>query len=131
MACVLGCGIDIEEHSRFAKHIIQQGVTPLIEHVFTPKEIRYNLEDRSCLRFALGFSCKESVFKALGVSWTNSPILWTDIELLWKDKEDLYNHEIRLHHYAEELFQNQKGNQIISDLEFNDEIVFFKVMIVQ
>lgn len=131
MACVLGCGIDIEEHNRFAKHIHQQGVSPLIKHVFTPEEIRNNLEDRASLRFALGFSCKESVFKALGVSWTNSPILWTDIELFWKNKTDIYNHEIRLHHYAADLFQKQNGNQLISDFEFNEEIVFFKVMLVQ
>jgi phosphopantetheine--protein transferase-like protein len=127
MTCVLGCGIDIEELSRFKKHVGPDGVSSLIELVFTREEINYNLKDRSLLRFALGFSCKEAVFKAFGVSWVNSPIQWKDIELLWKDKDDLNNHEIKLHHYADKMLQ--KNHKLISDFEYNDETVLFKVLL--
>ena len=129
MACVLGCGIDIEERIRFTKHIQPQGNSSLIEKIFTPEEIHFNIKNNPSLRFALGFSCKESVFKALGVSWMNSPMEWTDIELVWKDGADILKHEIKLHNYAMELFQNMGGDQLISDFEFNNEYVFFKVMI--
>jgi len=128
MACLVGCGIDIEERNRFTKHANQHKLSSLIQRIFTPAEILLNT-DGTELRFALGFSCKESVFKALGVSWTNSPIQWTDIELLMPNKNNIYQHEIKLHNFAAQLYQSLGGKQVISNFEYNHQFVFFQIQI--
>ena len=78
---VFGCGIDLEELSRFDKYIRNNDYS-LMEDICTERELMNVAGDKRA-RLALSFSCKEAFFKALGVSWTNSNISWKDIELLF------------------------------------------------
>ncbi|UCG27311.1 MAG: 4'-phosphopantetheinyl transferase superfamily protein [Bacteroidales bacterium] len=128
---VLGCGVDIEEIDRFAKHLDLDKKPPaFIYEVFTDREIKINAAFRKELRFPIGFTCKESVFKAFGISWTNSPISWKDIELIFKG-DSLTEFEIRLGGYARELFDKKGIKHIDSYLEYNDTYVMFQVVVLK
>lgn len=128
---VFGCGVDIEEIDRFTKHINQKKDPPsFIYEVFSDREISINNAYRKELRFPIGFTCKESVFKAFGISWTNSPISWKDIELIFKG-DGLTDYEIRLGGYAGEIFEKKKITRIDSYLEYNNTYVMFQVIIIK
>jgi phosphopantetheine--protein transferase-like protein len=128
---IYGCGVDIEEIDRFIKHLDLKETPPsLISDVFTEKEISINKEFQKMLRFPLGFSCKESLFKAFGKSWTNSPISWKDIELIFHgDKPEDYS--IELSGYAIELFKTLGLNQIDSFIEYTNTYVMFQVVLLK
>lgn len=128
---VYGCGVDIEEINRFAKHLnASQSPPSFIDDVFTAKEISINNTTNKETRFSLGFSCKEAVFKAFGISWTNSPICWKDIELIFPgETEETY--EIELSGYAKELFNKQGLIRIDSQVEFNGTFVMFQVVMIK
>ena len=130
MEKVAGCGIDIEELSRFRNRIPGQEYIPdFSEMVFTPQEIACNSRSEPDLKFPLCFSCKEAFFKAFGVSWINSKISWKDIELLFPDENNLLSYNVRLSGYAMELFENMDCHRFESHLEFNDEFVVFHVVL--
>jgi phosphopantetheine--protein transferase-like protein len=127
---VIGCGIDLEEFSRFKKHLPSQTeITGFARLVYTPAEIACNLTILPEFTFPLGFSCKEAFFKALGVSWTNSKISWKDIELLFFNAKNLREYTIKLTGYAEELCHVKKCNKIESDFEYNSKYVIFEVIL--
>ncbi len=129
MTEVIGCGIDIEELSRFTKHLSDTTKIPPFAHiVFTETEIESNLKNSPELTFPLGFSCKEAFFKALGISWTNSKISWRDIELLFPDKGNVNEYSIRLNGYAKELFDN-KCKTIDSSVEYTNTYVIFQIIL--
>jgi phosphopantetheine--protein transferase-like protein len=130
MSEVLGCGIDIEELSRFKKNI----PTPahrngFVETVYTPAEIQNNLRISPDISFPLGFSCKEALFKAFGISWTNSDISWKDIEILFNDESNLHNYTIRLNGYAKKIYDEMHCRHMDSFLEYNNKYVVFQVVI--
>ena len=128
MSQIFGCGVDIEELSRFGKHT-EQNEYCLIKDVCTQREID-NLGRDERLRLALSFSCKEAFFKALGVSWTNSPISWKDIELLFRGPR-LNSYEVVLHGYAEELLLKNKAGIGEMSFDVNDEFVLFEVVLLK
>jgi len=125
---VLGCGIDIEELSRFDKYINNSDIS-FMENFCTERELR-NVYGNKRVRYALSFCCKEAFFKALGVSWTNSDISWKNIELLFSGP-DFYHYKVNIHAYAEELLR--KNNAIIGEtsLDYNEEFVAFQVVILK
>jgi phosphopantetheine--protein transferase-like protein len=127
---VLGCGIDIEELSRFGTKIPTLSEnTHFSDLVYTPSEVECNLDICPGVTFPLCFSCKEAFFKALGVSWTNSAISWKDIELLFHNKDNLNEYSIRLNGFARELFNEKKCQTIESYLEYNNTYVIFQVIL--
>lgn len=127
---VFGCGVDIEEINRFTKHLHQENDFPsFLSDVFTERELEINRNSQQELRFSLGFSCKEAVFKAFGKSWTNSPLTWKDIELIFHG-QDLNRYDIQLKGFARELFEKEKIKQIDSYLEFNETYVMFQVIFI-
>ena len=127
---VLGCGIDIEELIRFKTKIpTRTDTTGFSQLVYTRSEIECNLDIIPGLTFPLCFSCKESFFKALGVSWTNSRISWKEIELLFKSEKNLNDYSIRLNGYAEELYNEKKCQTTESYLEYTDKYVIFQVIL--
>jgi phosphopantetheine--protein transferase-like protein len=127
---VAGCGIDIEERSRFRRRLPSPEAIPgFSDMVYTREEIATNLLSDPDLRFPLCFSCKEAFFKALGVSWMNSKISWKDIELLFTDEYDNYKYNVRLSGYAKEMYEKMKCRRFESHLEFNDEFVVFQVVL--
>jgi phosphopantetheine--protein transferase-like protein len=126
---VIGCGIDIEELSRFNNKLPDKtGESRFAHLVYTPDEIKYNYRIRPELTFPLAFCCKEAVFKSFGVSWINSKISWKDIELLFKN-DNLEDYTIKLHGYAEELFHKLNCNSIKSYFEYDDVYAMFRVML--
>jgi len=127
---ILGCGIDIEELTRFEKHLPVQADIPGFFHlVCSDAEINCNLDILPHLTFPIGFSCKEACFKAFGVSWTNSRISWKDIEIFFNNKHDLREYSIRLNGYALELFNERKCGKIESHLEYTDDYVIFQIIL--
>jgi phosphopantetheine--protein transferase-like protein len=125
----VSCGIDIEEINRFKKFItFPDTIEPFISNVFTSEEISFSLTFGSLLPFALGFSCKEAVFKAFGISWTNSSIKWQEVELLFPEKDNIQHYELCLNGFAKELFK-EKGYHIFETyIEFTQEFVVFKIL---
>lgn len=130
MEKVLGCGIDIEELNRFNSKIPTHSEhSAFAEMVYSDAEIQNNLAIKPYLTFPLGFSCKEAFFKAVGVSWTNSNISWKDIELIFNDDNNLHDFTIRLSGYARILYDKIRCRNITSSLEYNNEFVIFKVIL--
>jgi phosphopantetheine--protein transferase-like protein len=128
---IYGCGVDIEEINRFTKHLhLNEAPPSFISDVFTEKEISINKAHLKEFRFPLGFSCKESVFKAFGISWTNSPISWKDIELIFQG-ETPEDYRIELSGYAKELFDQQNLQRIDSYAEYNNTFVMFQVVMIK
>ena len=125
---VLGCGIDIEELSRFDKYIDNIDVS-FMENFCTERELQNVYGDKR-VRYALSFSCKEAFFKALGVSWTNSDISWKDIELLFSGP-DFYYYKAKMHAYAKELLRKNNARIGEMSLDYNEEFVTFQVVILK
>jgi phosphopantetheine--protein transferase-like protein len=127
---MLDCGIDIEELDRFKKIFSENDgdIPMLIKDVFSEKEITINMKNETLLRFALGFSCKEAVFKSLGSSWTNSGIFWKEIELIFKGTS-LEKHSVKLSGIALKLFKKNKYKEIKSSFSYNELYVAFKIIL--
>jgi phosphopantetheine--protein transferase-like protein len=129
---IVCCGIDIEEISRFRKFIsFPDRVEPFITSVFTLDEINRSLAFGSLLPFAIGFSCKEAVFKAFGISWTNSSIKWQEVELLYNGNTDVTQFQLRLSGYARQLFEERGYNFYETYAGFTDEFVIFKFILLK
>jgi phosphopantetheine--protein transferase-like protein len=128
---IYGCGVDIEEINRFTKHLnVHEPPPSFIADVFTEKEISLNNTSRKEIKFSLGFSCKEAMFKAFGKSWTNSPISWKDIQLIFRGEEP-EDYRIELSGYAKELYIQQELQRIDSHAEYNETFVMFQVVLIK
>lgn len=126
MCKIAGCGIDIEELDRFKKFIPTQTEVPdLTSLVYSDFEISTNREILPHLTFPLAFSCKESFFKAFGVSWTNSPITWKDIEMIFRDQKEIRSYSIRLSGHARELYKKMHCSGFETSIEIRDDFVIF------
>ena len=125
---VFGCGIDVEELSRFDKYMDSNN-SSLMEDICTERE-RDSFLDNKRIKFALSFSCKEAFFKALGVSWTNSNIFWKDIELLFSGPA-FENYRIALSGRAEEMLAENNANIGEVSFDFDEEIVMFQVVLLK
>ena len=126
---VFGCGIDIENISRFEKHLLNDNqVSDVFKRVFTPKEIELNLKNPNKF-FPLGFSTKESFFKAFGLSWTNSALQWTDFEILFKDPNNINYFELVLSNHAEELIAEYGITKQDVFLEIHEKFVISQVVL--
>jgi len=128
MCEVFGCGIDVEELSRFDKYLRNNDYS-LMEDICTERELT-NVDGDKRVRFALRFSCKEAFFKALGVSWTNSLISWKDVELLFSGP-GLDGYQVHLYDHAETLLRENKARIGEMSFDFNDEFVLFQVVLLK
>ena len=125
---VFGCGIDLEELSRFDKYIRNNDYS-LMEDICTERELMNVAGDKRA-RLALSFSCKEAFLKALGVSWTNSNISWKDIELLFSGP-GFDSYEVHLHNHAKNILIKNKARIGEISFDFNDEFVLFQVVLLK
>jgi phosphopantetheine--protein transferase-like protein len=129
---IAGCGIDIEEISRFRGRIPENDKIPSFsELVYSDDEIAINRKSFSEIKFPLCFSCKEAFFKALGATWTTSPVTWKEIELLFHDETDISKYEIRLSGYARELYDSKLCKSFETGFEYNNEFVEFQVILLK
>jgi phosphopantetheine--protein transferase-like protein len=127
----VSCGIDIEEINRFKKFVtFPNTIEPFITSVFTAEEIKHSLSFGNLLPFAAGFSFKESVFKAFGVSWTNSMIKWQEVELLFPETNNIDNFELKLSGYAQKLYNDKGFNKFDTSLDFTEEYVVTSIVFV-
>ena len=125
---VFGCGVDVEELSRFDKYI-RNDDSSLMKDICTERELTNGDGDKR-VSFALRFSCKEAFLKAFGVSWTNSNICWKDIELLFRGPVfDSYS--VHLHGYAKEFLLRNKVAIGEMSFDFNNEFVLFQVVLLK
>ncbi len=123
----VACGIDVEDLARFDA-VIERVGDGLLQDICTEREMAGLRPDRR-LHMALAFSCKEAVFKALGASWTNSPISWREIELLFTGP-GFDRHEIVLSGYAEALFRECGGSRLDLALEYGSDHVVAQVVLI-
>jgi phosphopantetheine--protein transferase-like protein len=125
---IVGCGIDIEELTRFDRHSIDKDQS-LQEDICTEREVTNVLADRR-LTLALRFACKEAFLKSFGASWTNSALVWKDIELLFEGP-GFDNYKVHLHGYAKELLLRNKAIVGETSLDFDDAFVQFQVVLLK
>jgi phosphopantetheine--protein transferase-like protein len=131
MSDIIGCGIDIEDLSRFIKHIPEKSeLTQFVKLIFTSKEIESHSNFTPGFCIPIGFSCKEAIFKAFGISWTNSPINWKDIEIIFSDKADPKNYQIQLNKYALQLFHEKEIKRIESSFDMTSDFVTFEAILI-
>lgn len=102
---LFGVGIDIEDHLRFLKYKNSDSKLEYLLSIYSKNELKNYANYNSHLCFALSFSCKESLFKAFGVSWNNSKMQWTDIELLFSDIPENKKARVKFSGYATELIE--------------------------
>ena len=77
---IVGLGVDIAEIDRIQAAIERHGA-PILERLFTPKEIAYCESHRNKFeRYAGRFAAKEAAMKALGTGW-RAGVRWRDIEV--------------------------------------------------
>jgi phosphopantetheine--protein transferase-like protein len=101
---IYGIGIDIEEKSRFKKHLNDNSFLNLI---CSSNELSKNKNIPIERFLPISFSCKEALFKSLGKSWTNSEIDWKDFFLVFEisnNKVEIKNYE--LYGEAEKISRN-------------------------
>lgn len=126
---VVACGIDIEELNRFDKHLAHFPQSLFVSHVLSEAEILNYLQFNPAHCLPLAFCCKEAVFKALGNTWTTSPIDWKDIELLFHDFPEVKDFEIRLSEYARGMMTSLGANQMISSYNIHSDHLVFEVIL--
>lgn len=119
---IFGCGIDIEEISRFNKHYFSNGnLSDLVYDVFTGKEIEnFSLFGREA--FLKGFCFKEAFYKAFNINNCD----WKDIEIIFSEHEDF---EICFSKHLEWLLKNHEIENIFADYTETDVYVVFKVIL--
>ena len=129
MNSLVACGIDIEERNRFRKYFVDETPHSLITEIFTPNEIQRNLVKKDLL-FAMGFTCKEAVFKAFGLSWTNSPVHWKQIELLF-DESEPFDYQLILSAYAKELFLKSGCKELKTEFTIHPDYVICRAYLLK
>jgi len=125
---IVGCGIDTEELSRFDKHLADVENSGFVKLVFTEREIE-NYKSNFGQFIPLGFCCKEAVFKAVGDSWTTSPVHWQDIELLFKSVSQS-TYEIKISGHAKKILERLGNPTIVSEFNMSPESVTFHVILI-
>ncbi|MEI8202158.1 MAG: 4'-phosphopantetheinyl transferase superfamily protein [Bacteroidota bacterium] len=128
MAGVLGCGIDLLETARIDKYFsLNQFNFPCKEQVFTEYELSHLNQEGASSYFPLAFSCKESAFKAFGISWTNSPAQWTDVEL---NISNANKFDVHLSGYLKDLSLEIGVQNIETAFHYPSEgLLFFKLIL--
>ncbi len=124
-----GCGIDIEEFSRFQKHLQDFSNSSFVKLVLSLVEMENFQKFDPSICFPIAFSCKEAFFKAFGDSWFTSSIDWKDIQIIFHDFPKEKKYEIHLSGHAEKMYQSIKSPEIISDFDIFPEYVIFEVIL--
>jgi len=125
---IVGCGIDIEERERFTKHLVGIHNSEFIKFVYTPDEIS-NYKSNYQFFIPISFCCKEAFFKAIGNSWTTSPVCWHDIELLFNHSQDS-KYEIKLSGFANQIYKDLNCPRILSEYHIDNEKASFEVILI-
>ena len=76
---IIGHGVDLVEHERFAKLVAQEDA--FLKRCFTESEIATGKSNADSVQwFASRFAAKEAVMKALGTGWTQG-VSWHEIQI--------------------------------------------------
>jgi phosphopantetheine--protein transferase-like protein len=126
MSSVIGCGVDIEELTRFDKFVSCQD-NSVMRDICTTLESE-DVHGCKRLKLALRFSCKEAFFKALGVSWTNSNIFWQDIELLFYG-QGVEKYKVALSGHAKRILKKSQATIKEAYFDYNEHFVRFCVVL--
>jgi len=126
---ICGCGIDVEELVRFRGHTKSFPDGSFVQIVLSQEEIQnFSIYD-SPLCLPLAFSCKEAMFKALGMSWTTGQIDWKDIRLFFDAHPDLKQFHISFSGYAKQLYEQMGKPEIESTYEIHDDHIVFEIVL--
>ncbi|MFO7828974.1 MAG: 4'-phosphopantetheinyl transferase superfamily protein [Bacteroidales bacterium] len=119
---IFGCGIDIEEISRFNKHYFNNGkLSDLIYDIFTSKEIEnFSLFGKKA--FLKGFCFKEAFYKAFNLDYYD----WKDIEIIFSKNQEF---EICFSDNLEILLKKHKIEDIVADYIETKDYTVFKVVL--
>ncbi len=126
---VVGCGIDTEEKYRFTKHIKSFKKSDFLKLVFSQKELDNFYKYGLSLCVPIAFCCKEAVFKALGDSWTTSPMTWKDISITFNSEPLNKEYHISLHNQAKETYELLGSPKILSDYSCYEDHVTFEIIL--
>lgn len=97
---IFGVGIDIEDHTRFEKYYKNAESIRNLAFIFTENEFENYKLFNSHLCFAVSFSCKEALYKALNNNDLHG-INLREIELIFNDEPT--NNNARVFFYGETL----------------------------
>ncbi len=126
---VAGCGVDTEEWQRFEKHLRHFPHSPFVKMVLSPAE-RENYQNYPAeLCLPISFCCKEAAFKALGSSWTNSPIQWQDIHLLFHAHPHKKDYSIKFSGHARHIYNALQAQNLQSDYHLAAHYITFEILL--
>lgn len=127
---LLGCGIDIEETSRFEKYLgLNEPLTePLIADLFTPREAEHNRRLPLLQSYTAGFACKEAVIKAFTGIRPGHGIDWKEVELIFGEQAPA-DHRVVLNGSALALYQECGADSIRSAVCIEDDFAMVEVII--
>ncbi len=121
---IFGCGIDIEETSRFDKHYFENGIlSDLIYDLFTSKEIE-NFSVFGKEAFLKGFCFKEAFYKALN----NPDFDFKDVEMIFEDQN---NFKIYTSKKIDSIFNDLKIIEIKADIQQTNKYAVVQVLLIK
>lgn len=127
---LIGCGIDIEEINRFSKYFANKDDSEaFFNFVYSEEELKNYRKYSAEICLPLSFTCKEAFFKALGISWNNSPIDWKDIQLHFNGPVDTNKPVIKTFGYAKKILNQKKVNKIDFDFTINENYSYFEIIL--
>jgi hypothetical protein len=69
------------------------------------------------------------MFKALGESWTTSPMNWKDIEIIFGNVPEKKIFSVHLSGFAKQIYESLGEPEIYTDYQLHDEFVIFEVIL--
>jgi holo-[acyl-carrier protein] synthase len=122
----MGIGIDIAEVERIEK--IAEEHEQFLTRVYTEREINYCKKKRNKYQhFAARFAAKESVFKALGVGWSQGT-KWTDIEVV---NDPNGRPRIATYGVVKKLMEQKKVKEILISLSHTSQYAIASAQLVK
>jgi len=110
----ISVGIDIEGIDKF-KNLVEKYGKNFLGKIFTDKEIEKIPSKNKFLYYALGFSFKESIWKALPTK-IQKKVFFKDIEVIWQGQNPFFKIKNFYSDYALNFFvcKNRKKKFVIT-----------------
>ncbi len=125
---IISLGIDIEDVSRFRKHILKERQSLLLNDLFTPDELECYSRDFNYF-IPLSFVFKEAMFKAIGESWNTSTIDWKEIVFFPPGKN--FQGSLKVLGKVEEIFNEQFIHAVYANCFTKDAAAICEVFLLR
>lgn len=123
---IISLGIDVEDISRFRKHILQERQSLLLNDLFTADELHCYSRDFNHF-IPLGFVFKEAMFKAIGESWNTNTVDWKEIVFIppWEN----FQGSLKVSGKVDEIFNEKFIHAIYGHCFTKDEAAICEVLL--